>query len=155
DRTGDEIHTSREIGPISRTVDMRGRGWVQSYEKNNVAIGLAAGVQYEAQIGKGMWAKPDNTLELTEEKIGHVEAGENTAWVPSPTAATLHALHYHEVDVRDVQDRLLKSPTNKNYRDDILQVPLEKNPTWSKKEIREEVENNAQKMLGYVVRWVE
>ncbi len=154
DRTGDEIHTSMASGPVSRTADMRGMNWFQSYEKSNVQEGLQAGFQYEAQIGKGMWAKPDNMAEMFHEKIGHVEAGANTAWVPSPTAATLHALHYHEVNVRDVQDVLLRAKTE-TYRDDILQIPVENNPTWTKQEVKEEVENNAQKMLGYVVRWVE
>ncbi|MEI3605542.1 malate synthase G [Pseudogracilibacillus sp. SE30717A] len=155
DRTGDEIHTSMESGPVSRTADMRGMNWFHSYEKSNVQEGLRAGFQYEAQIGKGMWAKPDNMLEMFDEKIGHVKAGANTAWVPSPTAATLHALHYHEVNVREVQNTLLQGETSTNYRDDILQIPVETNPSWTEEEVREEVENNAQKMLGYVVRWVE
>lgn len=155
DRTGDEIHTSMEIGPIARTAEMRPMDWFQSYEKNNVQEGLRAGFQYEAQIGKGMWAKPDNMLEMFTEKIGHVEAGANTAWVPSPTAATLHALHYHAVDVREVQNQLVEKGTDTDYRDDILKIPFETNPGWTKEEIKEEVENNAQKMLGYVVRWVE
>jgi len=155
DRTGDEIHTSMESGAVLRTADMRPMDWFQSYEKNNVEIGLATGFHFQAQIGKGMWAKPDKMLEMVHEKIGHVEAGANTAWVPSPTAATLHALHYHQVNVYSVQDRILQQGTNTNYRDDILQIPIEKNPTWTKEEIKEEIENNAQKMLGYVVRWVE
>lgn len=155
DRTGDEIHTSMACGPMERTGDMRGMDWFQSYEKNNVEIGLATGFQHHAQIGKGMWPKPDNMLEMTEEKIGHVMAGANTAWVPSPTAATLHALHYHEANVVDVQNKLLQQGTDTEYRDDILQIPFSKKPNWSKKEIYDELENNAQKMLGYVVRWVE
>lgn len=155
DRTGDEIHTSMLSGPMKRTADMRGMTWFQSYEKNNVEIGLATGFYQKAQIGKGMWPKPDNMLEMTEEKIGHVKAGANTAWVPSPTAATLHTLHYHEENVQAVQEALLKQGTGTNYRDDILQIPFETAPNWTKEEIAQEIENNAQKMLGYVVRWVE
>ena len=155
DRTGDEIHTSMEAGPMERTIDMNPLDWFQAYEKSNVDIGLATGFKNVAQIGKGMWAKPDKLKEMVETKIGHVKAGANTAWVPSPTAATLHALHYHYVDVREVQDRLLKEGVNKDYRDDILKIPVVKNPSWTKEEIMEEVENNAQKLLGYVVRWVE
>ena len=155
DRTGDEIHTSMEAGPMERTIDMNPLDWFQAYEKSNVDIGLATGFQNVAQIGKGMWAKPDKLKEMVETKINHVKAGANTAWVPSPTAATLHALHYHYVDVREVQNRLLEEGVNKDYRDDILKIPVVKNPTWTKEEIMEEVENNAQKLLGYVVRWVE
>ena len=155
DRTGDEIHTSMEIGPMVRKTDMRNSTWLASYEKNNVNVGLATGFKNEAQIGKGMWAMPDLMKEMVETKIGHVKAGANTAWVPSPTAATLHALHYHEVKVSDVQDQLLKEGTDKNYNDDILQIPVETNPSWTPEEIQEELDNNIQTMLGYVVRWVE
>lgn len=155
DRTGDEIHTSMEAGPMERTIDMNPLDWFQAYEKSNVDIGLATGFQNVAQIGKGMWAKPDKLKEMVETKINHVKAGANTAWVPSPTAATLHALHYHYVDVREVQNKLLEEGVNKDYREDILKIPVVKNPTWTKEEIMEEVENNAQKLLGYVVRWVE
>ena len=155
DRTGDEIHTSMEIGPIKRTIDMGTTDWLKAYELSNVEIGLATGFQNQAQIGKGMWAKTDEMKEMVETKINHPKAGANTAWVPSPTAATLHALHYHKVDVREVQERLIKEGINNDYRDDILKIPVENNPNWTKEEIMEEVENNAQKLLGYVVRWVE
>src|SRR5699024_10483489 len=141
--------------PMERTADMKGMDWFQSYEKNNVEIGLATGFHNNAQIGKGMWPKPDKMLDMSKEKIGHVKAGANTAWVPSPTAATIHALHYHEENVEKVQEQLMKEGTDTDYRDDILQVPTAKNPSWSKEEIFAEIENNAQKMLGYVARWVE
>src|SRR5690625_5841110 len=117
-----------EVGPMVRKADMKHETWLSSYEKNNVKTGLAAGFQNEAQIGKGMWAMPDMMKDMAREKINHVKAGANTAWVPSPTAATLHALHYHEIKVSDVQDQLLSQGTDHDYNDDILQIPVEKNP---------------------------
>ncbi len=153
DRTGDEMHTSMQAGPMIKKGDMKSSKWILSYENNNVDIGLKCGLSGKAQIGKGMWAMPDKMREMMKQKTSHLKAGANCAWVPSPTAAALHALHYHEINIFDEQKKILNREPAK--LDNLLTIPVADRPNWSVEEINKEISNSAQSLLGYVVRWID
>ncbi len=153
DRTGDEMHTSMEAGPMIKKGDMKSSKWITAYENNNVDVGLKCGFSGKAQIGKGMWAMPDKMKEMMEDKINHLKAGANCAWVPSPTAASLHVLHYHKLNIFDQQKEIAKREPSR--LDDLLTIPIADRPNWSVKEINSEISNSAQTLLGYVVRWID